>query len=37
MNEKISFKETLVIIGISVLSTPLFYLIVNAPFGWWMK
>jgi len=37
MNEKLSFKETLFIIGLSILSTPLLYLIVTAPFGWWIR
>lgn len=37
MIEKLNFKEVLVIIGVSLLITPLVYLIVNAPPGWWMK
>ena len=32
-----SIKEILTILGISLLATPIGYLIVTAPTGWWMK
>lgn len=35
-NKKMNFKETLAIIGISLLATPLVYQIVFAQMGWWL-
>lgn len=37
MNEKLNLKETLMIIGISILATPIVYQIVMADIGWFLK
>lgn len=36
-NDSLSLKEVLTISAISLLSTPIGYLIITAPPGWWMK
>ena len=36
-NHNLSLKEVLTFSAISLLSTPIGYLIVTAPPGWWMK